>query len=134
MGNVTVDGATGDLGSIAWAYVELFHHDLPAAISRYFTAGTPPGSMMSRAITATADVLADLFVDLVERWTHLDEFDRTFHIVVLLDILHELGDLKKLNEVTDALPTRPKACSSNAYPPAAGNPPPPTTHAGTPWT
>lgn len=97
------DGTTGDLEGIAWAYDELFHHELPAAISRDFTAGTPPGSMMSRAVTATADVLADLFVDLVERWDHLNEDDRMFHVVVLLGIHRELEHLKKLNEATRAL-------------------------------
>jgi hypothetical protein len=77
MGKVMADGGTGDLEGIAWAYDELFRHELPAAISRDFTADTPPGSMMGRAVTATADALADLFVDLVERWDHLDEFDRS---------------------------------------------------------
>jgi hypothetical protein len=38
----------GDLEGIAWAHDELFHHELPAAISCYLTAGTPPRSMMSR--------------------------------------------------------------------------------------
>ena len=108
MRHFMADGASRDLEGIAWAYDELIHHDLPAAISSYFTAGTPPGSVMSRAITATADVLADLTIDLVERWDHLDEYDRTFHMVVHLGILRELEHLKKLDEVIEASTPMPR--------------------------
>jgi hypothetical protein len=104
--NVMADGTTGDADGMAWAHDELFHHELPAAISRWFTAGTPPGSM-SRAITATADVLADLFVDLVERWHVLDEDDRIFQVVVHVAVLRELEHLTKLGDVIgESTPTR----------------------------
>jgi hypothetical protein len=91
-----------DLEEIAWAYDELFHHELPAAISCYLTAGTPPGSMMSRATTATADVLADLLVDLLEQWDQRDEHDQSFHVALYLDIFHAMAHLKKLDEVIQA--------------------------------
>ena len=91
-----------DLDGIAWAYDEVFHHELPAALSRYFTAGTSPRSTMSRAIAATADVLAVLIVDLLERWDHLDEYDRSFHVLLYLDIFGELEHLKKLDEMIEA--------------------------------
>jgi hypothetical protein len=106
MQNVMADGTNGDAEGMAWAHDELFHHELPAAISRYLTAATPPGSM-SRAITATTDVLADLFVDVVERWHVLDEDDRSFQVVVHVAVLRELEHLTKLGDVIEAsTPTR----------------------------
>ena len=62
---------------------------------------------MSRAITATADVLADLFVDLVERWHVLDEDDRIFQVVVHVAVLRELEHLTKFGDVIgESTPTR----------------------------
>jgi hypothetical protein len=101
MQKVMADGKTGDPGGMAWAHDELFHRELPAAISQYFTARTPLGPM-NRAIIATTDVLAHLFVDLIDRWHLLDEDDRLFQMVVHLAVLRELEHLTKLDEVVEA--------------------------------